>query len=88
MAHGTRQDQAGVRFRIAALDPEGVNTPGNGPCTVDDTDPEKICFEYEMTADELNALPMKTEGVFGPVRLEPVADNWYDDGEDGFEVAD
>ena len=89
VAHDTRQDQAAVRFRIAALDPEGVNMPGDGPCTVDDTDPENICFEYEVTASELDALPMKTEGVFGPVRLEPVADRWYDDDGDGLiEVAD
>ena len=85
VAHNASQAGAeGTRFRIAALDPDGVNMPGDGPCTVDDTDPENICFEYEIAAEHLNTLPRKAEGVFGPVRLEPVADHWYDDhGEEG-----
>lgn len=84
VAHDASQaDESDMSFRIAALDPDGVNMPGDGPCTVDDTDPENICFEYEITAKQLNTLPRKTEGVFGPVRLEPVADHWFDDDEDG-----
>jgi hypothetical protein len=73
------------RFRIASLDPDGVNMRGAGqhacPEVVDESVPENTCFEFEMTADELNELGAKVEdvSVYGPVRLEPVADRWFDD---------
>ena len=71
------------RFRLAALDPDGINMPGHGINMpwVDDTVPENTCFEFEITRTQLDELDPKMQDgtVFGPVRLEPVADQWHDD---------
>ena len=67
------------RLRLAALDPDGVNMPGDGITGwVDDTVPENICFEFVITRTQLDDAKVD-DTVFGPVRLDAVADQWDDD---------
>ena len=65
------------RFLIVALDPGGINMPPVFESErLDEADPRNTCFEFEITARKLDALPKTSRGALGPVRLEPVADRW------------
>ena len=68
-------------FRVATLDPDGINMPPVFQVVEDN--PENTCFEYDITAAQLDSLPTKADGIRGPVRLEPVADQWHDDDGEG-----
>ena len=63
------------RFLIVALDPLGINMPPVFE-RLDEADPRNTCFEFEITARNLDVLPKTSRGALGPVRLEPVADRW------------